>query len=666
MRGYIATGDATFLDPLNTGEQQYTNYIQKLKVDLATNGYSVTSTALSQLENSVNEWATTYREPQIANMHADRLDAARAETINNQGKRLFDAVRNNINRLQLSADRDLLTAQSNTNTLNLSIIVFALILTVLVVTWLAFTFSLFTRVQREQMDSLKAASAAFGEGDLTVRVSEGADTEFNELGRTFNTMVARLRTQQRALKDRDILENVLQLNSLMTESLDLQTLIQNTQQHLLNLLDVQVSAFYRFDAQTQTLNLFSAVGSNNAELLTSIALGEGLIGRAAKGRKPLMISNHDQEDQTFQVQTIMGTVLPSSLYHLPLLQGKELLGVFVLGSIYPMSEQARNVLNVISSNLAAAVHNAASYERIQNQALELAEYAHQQEQSNKALVQKHEEMTVLNAALVEANRVRSQFLSTMSHELRTPLTSIIGFAQMVLRSANKNPLNERQTSNIDRILKNSQHLLSLINDVLDLAKIEAGRMDINADEIILQNLISSVVEETRSMAIEKRLNLTSQFEEGLGGIETDPRKLRQILLNLISNALKFTEKGAVEVSAKHYSQATEELDEIEQIIITIRDTGIGIPLEKQEHIFEAFYQADNSNSRNYGGTGLGLSIVHELTTLIGGKLEFQSVPGTGSTFSIILPVHLRDQRFAQNMRLNSIQPPRRKSSTNRI
>ena len=201
-----------------------------------------------------------------------------------------------------------------------------------------------------------------------------------------------------------------------------------------------------------------------------LVLGEGFVGRTAQELLPLMITAPQEEAQPFQIKTILGNALPASMYHLPLVRGSQLLGVLAIGSMYPMREQTRYVLSVVASNVAAALSNAQAYVQIQQQATELRERTCQQEQANLSLRQQRDELTTLNAALVEANQARSRFLSTMSHELRTPLTSTIGFAQLLLRPSSKALLSERHADYIERILKNAEHLLSLINDVLDLAK----------------------------------------------------------------------------------------------------------------------------------------------------------------------------------------------------
>lgn len=654
LRGYIATGNPVFLEPFYNGQKNYANYLRNLKNMTSSIDFDNSANALIHAQERSAAWTLLYANPQLSSVKEGNLTAARSKDKNTQGKALFDEVRKAVASLQSSSDTDLTALQNRDNLWSWVFLgtLFILILAVIIFLWS--TFRLFMHVWREQLANIKEVTTAFANGDLTTRVKDSKDSELNEVGHTFNKMAEELQEQQIALKDRDILEQVMQLNSVLTESLDLSELMQHFFQRMLKLLDVQIGALYLCDKQQQQLTLFNSRGLPTESRQSSFAMGEGLVGQVAQSREPMLLSRQQQGTNIFSVKTLMGEVLPSTLYHLPLMQGNELLGVLVVGSVFTMNERARNVLQVVASNLASAIRNTQTYEHTQQQAQRLADYAHQQELSNHALRQQRDELTILNSALEEANRVRSQFLSTMSHELRTPLASIIGFSQMIMRSTKKSPLSLRQNENVDRILKNAQHLLILINDVLDLAKIEAGRMDINAAEVDLHELITSVVDETRSIAIDRKLKLTVSIQEGITSIETDPRKVRQILLNLVSNALKFTEQGSVSVTAVRQSLANEHNLALEQIAISVIDTGIGISAAKQEHIFDAFYQVDNSNSRVYGGTGLGLSIVRELTTLLGGKVEIRSEEGTGSTFTVFLPVHLRDQRFVQEVRLNTL------------
>lgn len=246
------------------------------------------------------------------------------------------------------------------------------------------------------------------------------------------------------------------------------------------------------------------------------------------------------------------------------------------------------------------------------------------------LRRQRDELITVNSALEEANRGR-QFFTAMSHELRTPLASILGFCQLLIaESAEEGRWSQQQRENLLRIQSNGQHLLELINDVLDLVKMEAGRLDITFTQVDMRLLLDSVVEETASLAITRKLVMRSEVEEGAERLETSLLKFRQILLNLVSNALKYTERGEVMILARRADN--------DHLAISVRDTGIGIPLAEQAHIFDAFYQVNGGYSRKVGGTGLGLAIVNQLTKLLGGKIELSSTQGQGSTFTVILPI----------------------------
>ncbi len=450
-------------------------------------------------------------------------------------------------------------------------------------------------------------------------------------------MAEALQQQSAALKDRDVMESVLQLNTLLTSTLDLDTLVTTFLDKALTLLHLQFAALYLYDTQKERLVLVGAQGFDFAELTQEFALGEGLLGRTALTRSPCYIrAPVPSEAGNFIAKTIMGKALPACMYQLPLTQGKDLLGVLVFASLYAMTEQARNILTVVSSNLSTVISHSRAYKHIQAQAEELAAKNRKQEEMNVALRIQRNELSVLNNTLEVANEARTQFLSTMAHELRTPLTAILGFSQIILRDLECKQHNEqRNRDNIERIIKNGNHLLGLINDTLDLVKIEGGHMSVSMETVHLPTLIGEVIEEIRPLTGEKKLTLQTYIAEGIDEIESDSGKLRQILLNLISNAIKFTEQG--EVSVRVAYQTPPENEE-EYVAITVKDTGIGIVAEVQEHIFDAFYQGDSSITRKYGGTGLGLSIVHQLSLLLGGILELVSSPGQGSTFTLYLPL----------------------------
>ena len=667
IRGYISTDDANFLTPLTTGRPQYLLSLQQLKNETQGSAFTSTRPAIARVESNAATWYNNYAEVQINNIKNGKIATARSVQSNASGKALFDAFRTSVSQLQSAIDHDLADLQTQTTILDLTSlgIVALLSLFALVLLWRAMV-KLMGETQ-EQLDVLQDVTEQLGTGDFTSRAGDLSYRELDRLGQTLNTMASALQEQRNALLERDILEQVLQLNSVLTRSIELDSLSQDFLRSTLSLLQLHLGSLYFYNAKEQVLHLVVSQGLDSQQMQKSFRLGEGLVGQVADTREPLYLnaqqSTPTSNEEIFSVKTSLGSVLPASLYHLPLVSGKTLLGVLVVGSIYPMNENARNVLDVVASNLTSVLGNTQAYQRIQEQAEELERRNREQANINAVLRHQRDDLTVLNAALEEANKARSQFLSTMSHELRTPLTSIIGFSQILLRPSEAAKLSSRQRGNIERILKNGQHLLSLINDVLDLAKIEAGRMDVHYEQVQLRELLSTVVEETQSIAIERRLALRWNVENDVEAIETDPVRLRQILLNLISNALKFTEKGEVTVTARHVAPSsvaeamrdeTGRILSVEQVAISVQDTGIGISQEVQEHIFEAFYQVDGSNTRKYGGTGLGLSIVHQLATLLGGKIELQSEEGRGSTFTLFLPVKRLSQAIERrDVRLNS-------------
>ncbi len=251
---------------------------------------------------------------------------------------------------------------------------------------------------------------------------------------------------------------------------------------------------------------------------------------------------------------------------------------------------------------------------------------------NTDLDRKVDELAQANLALYESNRLKSDFLATMSHELRTPLNSILGFSDVLLSS---DQLNEKQQRWVGNIKSSGDQLLNLINDILDLAKIEAGKMQVRLEEFSIHDVCEGLLNMFRPMAEKKNIDLRGQLDPGIPLLRQDVGKLQQILSNLLSNAVKFTpEGGRVILKAE-----AEPL----HLVVTVTDTGVGIAPEEQELVFEKFRQSGNPLTREHAGTGLGLSIVRELTKLLGGEVTLQSELGRGSTFTVRLPLQLSQE-----------------------
>jgi signal transduction histidine kinase len=248
------------------------------------------------------------------------------------------------------------------------------------------------------------------------------------------------------------------------------------------------------------------------------------------------------------------------------------------------------------------------------------------------LDRKVDELAQANMALYESNRLKSDFLATMSHELRTPLNSILGFSEVLLSG---DQLNDKQQRWVRNIESSGGRLLNLINDILDLAKIEAGKMEVRLEEFHVHDVCEGLLNMFRPMAEKKNIELRGQFEPGLPALRQDVVKLQQILSNLLSNAIKFTpEGGRVLLKAEADTRC---------LVLTVSDTGVGIAAEEQEMVFEKFRQSGNPLTREHAGTGLGLSIVRELSKLLGGAVSLQSELGRGSTFTVRLPLQLSEE-----------------------
>lgn len=250
---------------------------------------------------------------------------------------------------------------------------------------------------------------------------------------------------------------------------------------------------------------------------------------------------------------------------------------------------------------------------------------------NRELELQRQQIQLQNLKLIEASQLKSQFLATMSHELRTPLNAIIGFSQLLLRRS-KGTLTTSQMDMVERILNNGKNLLELLNDILDLSKIEAGRLELKPEPFNLNHIVNATVEELRSLADEKHLSLQVKVEPPDVQVVNDPSRLRQVLVNLLSNAIKFTEAGGVWVNVSLFSS--------DRITIIVRDTGIGIAQEQLKQIFEPFRQVDQTTTRKHPGTGLGLAITDSLVQMMQGRISVESQVGKGSTFRVDLPRQL--------------------------
>ncbi len=301
----------------------------------------------------------------------------------------------------------------------------------------------------------------------------------------------------------------------------------------------------------------------------------------------------------------------------------------VAGTI--LSEQGELVWVVtILHDLTEAIEKGRLFERLKEASAELERKV---QEATAELAQQNELLRRQHIALEQASALKSQFLANMSHEFRTPLNAILGYTHMLLNGVT-GPVTDAQRKSLTRIDSNSQHLLALINDILDITRIEAGRMPLNVTTFRIPDLVKEVMSELETIIRRSNLTVTSRMKGSMPAIKSDRQKVKQILLNLLSNALKFTPTGSVTMSATYDARGRT-------VSVAVKDTGVGIPEDARVQVFEDFRQLDNSPARGYGGTGLGLSICRRLAQMLSGSIELESVVGKGSTFTLRLPARVR-------------------------
>ncbi|HEY4870463.1 MAG TPA: GAF domain-containing sensor histidine kinase [Candidatus Dormibacteraeota bacterium] len=333
--------------------------------------------------------------------------------------------------------------------------------------------------------------------------------------------------------------------------------------------------------------------------------GMSEIGQVAELRVPI-VTNDPANHRQVGLSPWMSEEGIQAFAGFPLVVGDQLLGVLAVYHRRPLDRNTIELLTLFAQHAATAIQEAHLFHLATEQTARL---------------------TALNVELQRANQHKAEFLANMSHELRTPLNSILGFSQLLLEG-DGGVLTGDQRQDVDIIAQNGQHLLALINDLLDISKLEAGKAQLHRGEVEVEPLISECVESVRSLAKTKKLDLSASVSVEVGRVFADGPKLKQVLLNLLGNAIKFTETGGVRVTAERQGA---------ELRVSVRDTGIGVPVEDTERIFESFQQGKSGISGKYQGTGLGLAICRQLVEMHGGRIWVKSTPGQGSTFSFTIP-----------------------------
>jgi len=526
-----------------------------------------------------------------------------------------------------------------------------------------------------QVRAIAEVATAVTKGDLTRSIQVEARGEVAELKDNINTMIGNLRLTTEHNTEQDWLKtNLANFTNMLQGQRDLATVGRLLLSELAPLVNAQLGALYQMeDIETPRLKLLSVYADDSARGYPEyLPVGKGLIGQCAADRRAILVNKLPAA--AMPIGSAVFKALPRNVIVFPILFENQVKAVIELASLDKFTalqktflEQLTASIGIVLNSIEATMQTEGLLKQSQELAGELQTQQKELQQTNDQLGMKAQQLAERNVEVEKKNqeieqarraledkatelaltsKYKSEFLANMSHELRTPLNSILILAQQMSENPEGN-LTAKQVEFARTIRGAGSDLQNLINDILDLSKIESGTVTVEAEELLIDKIVEVVGRPFRHEAETRQLS----FEVGVdteikGMLFTDSKRLQQILKNLLSNAFKFTERGGVVFRAFSaqggWSPDNRILNEAASVVaFEVSDTGIGIPAEKQKLIFEAFQQADASTSRRYGGTGLGLAISRELATLLGGEIQVRSVVGAGSTFTLYLT-----QRFS--------------------
>jgi signal transduction histidine kinase/CHASE3 domain sensor protein len=638
-RGYLLTGDRTFLAPYETAIAEVESVLKQAQ-DTAENGME--DERVAAYARLLREWIEMVSEPQI---HAKEVGGDIDAATTALGKAHTDEMREIARELRTEAfnaastrERTAFESSNDSRRATTSVLLLAIVIALGSGIWIA-------------RDIANAASQLEAALDATGRLQPAAalPPRRDELG----AVGARLMRVGALLVDKDArlratlaereqtLGELRAANALLAardadsrayaefvrqlKTLDVQALAQAGLQGLVSLAEGQIGVVYLLDGADRIVPI-RAVTTDGRVLEHSTLGAEGLPRSVMERREPVVLHEEDLGASPPTIDLGVTKVPIRWLMAQPVAVGEESAGAVLVAGTKPLARLREDIVRDAARQLAVGLHNAWTHDRLREKSIMLAEQGE---------------------SLARAVKVKTEFLASMSHELRTPLSAILGFADLLQTSPKEN-LSPRARESLERIKRNGEHLLTLINDILDLAKAEAGRLDVRLAPVNLPQLARACVAEVESLRANTNVQLRADVPDAPLEIRSDAQRVRQVLLNLLANALKFTEEGEVVLTLQLTS---------DEVRLSVRDTGIGIPAHAMGELFRDFHQLDVGDGKKYAGTGIGLALSRRLARALGGEIEVRSGEGKGSTFTLILPRAMPDTVPADPSTVSLTPPP---------
>jgi len=466
------------------------------------------------------------------------------------------------------------------------------------------------------------------QSDRPLAFSPPEQAVFDKIGNYLAVQLAGIRRHTEMQEAIDRFASYQQLAQRLTARVSTQELLREIVTAARQMLDTQMSVLLNYDEESELLTPIAWAGiADEAVKVFRTSLKQDLRGLVAWAKKPARTPNllQDQRNVSGRDSIVAGML---SELAVPVMYLDDLYGVLAVQSAENrnFSDEEMTLLSALASQAGIALRNARLFD-------DLRETNHKLESTNAQLVISQQQAENARSAAVEANRLKTEFINNMSHELRTPLNAVINFTRIV-SDGHAGPVNEAQIQYLGFVHESGQHLLGLINDMLDIAKIEAGKMELRLEETRLEPIFKGIMSTAIGLTRAKPISLKQEIAADLPPIRIDPTRVRQVLLNLISNAAKFTAEGSITLRAENIGP---------NIVISVKDTGVGINAEDLPRVFEAFMQINNPLAISAGGTGLGMPISRRFIRLHGGDMWIESQPGQGTTVFFSLPITVTEQ-----------------------